>query len=72
MQKPKFSGLSHVCIFVDDVESAFEYYERILGAVPDQFIPHWRNRGFFQAAASSTRRTRATSPSASCRCRARA
>ena len=49
MQKPKFSGLSHVCIFVDDVESAFEYYERILGAVPDQFIPHWHNRGFFQA-----------------------
>ena len=33
MGKPNFTGLSHVCIFVDDVEKAFEYYERILGAI---------------------------------------
>lgn len=49
MEKPNFTGLSHVCIFVDDVEEAFAYYERILGAVPNQHIPHWKNKGFFQA-----------------------
>ena len=49
MQKPTFTGLSHVCIFVDDVTEAFQYYERILGAVPNQYIPHWKNKGFFQA-----------------------
>ncbi len=49
MQLPKFCGLSHVCIFVDDVEEAFSYYERILGAVKEQYIPHWHNKGFFQA-----------------------
>ena len=49
MGKPIFTGLSHVCIFVDDVKEAFAYYERILGAVPNQHIPHWKNEGFFQA-----------------------
>lgn len=49
MERPNFIGLSHVCIFVDDVELAFSYYERILGAVPNQFIPHWKNKGFFEA-----------------------
>lgn len=49
MEKPNFTGLSHVCIFVDDVKDAFAYYERILGAVPNQHIPHWKNVGFFQA-----------------------
>lgn len=49
MEKPRFTGLSHVCIFVDDVEQAFDYYARILGAVPVQLIPHWKNKGFFQA-----------------------
>lgn len=24
--------------------------ERILGAVPNQHIPHWKNKGFFEAA----------------------
>lgn len=49
MEKPVFTGLSHVCIFVDDVEEAVAYYERILGAVPNQLIPHWKNKGFFEA-----------------------
>ena len=48
MEKPIFTGLSHVCIFVDDVKEAFAYYERILGAVPNQHIPHWKNEGFFK------------------------
>ncbi len=47
---PKFIGLSHVCIIVPDLMEAFDYYKRILGAQPDQCIPHYRNRGFFQAA----------------------
>ncbi len=49
MEKPVYTGLSHVCIFVNDVEEAFNYYERILGAVPNQYIPHWKNPGFFRA-----------------------
>lgn len=49
MNKPIFTGLSHVCIFVDDVKEAFAYYERILGAIPFQHIPHWKNEGFFRA-----------------------
>lgn len=50
MQQPKFSGLSHVCIIVDNIIEAFAYYKRILGAVPDQCIPHYRNKGFYEAA----------------------
>ncbi|MCF0142926.1 MAG: VOC family protein [Parasporobacterium sp.] len=49
MEKPSFIGLSHVCIFVDDVDEAVSYYERILGAVPVQKVPHWKNKGFFEA-----------------------
>lgn len=46
---PKFIGLSHVCIFVDDMEAAVEYYRALLGVVPDHCLPHWKNRGFFEA-----------------------
>ena len=47
---PRFTGLSHVCIFVDDLQQGVAYYRRLLGAIPDHYLPHWRNRGFFQAA----------------------
>lgn len=47
---PKFTGLSHICIFVDDMEAAVAYYRRLLGAVPDHYLSHWKNRGFFKAA----------------------
>lgn len=50
MSKPNFIGLAHVCVIVDDLMEAFSYYERILGAVPDQCIPHWKNKGFFECA----------------------
>lgn len=50
MEKPKFTGLSHVCVFTDDIDEAVAYYQRILGAVPDQLVPHWKNEGFFKAA----------------------
>lgn len=49
MEKPKFTGLSHVCVFTDDIATAVEHYQRILGAVADQLIPHWKNEGFFKA-----------------------
>lgn len=48
-QMPKFTGLSHVCIFVDDLMEAVSYYQKLLGAVPDHNLSHWRNPGFFQA-----------------------
>ena len=44
---PEFTGLSHVCIFVDDMMEAVAYYQRLLGAVPDHYLHHWRNEGFF-------------------------
>lgn len=50
MALPNFIGFSHVCVIVDDIMEAFTYYKRILGAVPDQCIPHYRNKGFFEAA----------------------
>ena len=49
MERPVFTGLSHVCIFVDNVEKAFVYYKRILNANPRQYLPHWKNKGFFMA-----------------------
>lgn len=48
-QMPKFIGLSHVCIFVDDMLEAVSYYQKLLGAEPDHYLSHWRNKGFFQA-----------------------
>ena len=48
-QMPQFTGLSHVCIFVDDMMEAVSYYRKLLGAVPDHYLSHWRNKGFFQA-----------------------
>lgn len=47
---PHFTGLSHVCIFVDDMMEAVEYYQKLLGVAPDHYLPHWRNEGFFRAA----------------------
>ena len=46
---PRFTGLSHVCIFVDDMMEAADYYRRLLGAEPDHYLSHWRNEGFFRA-----------------------
>ena len=49
-QMPRFTGLSHICIFVDDLMAAVSYYRKLLGAVPDHYLSHWKNKGFFQAA----------------------
>lgn len=46
---PNIVGLSHICIFVDDMEQAVDYYRALLGVQPDHCLPHWRNKGFFQA-----------------------
>ncbi len=46
---PKFAGVSHVCIFVDDMMEAVDYYQKLLGVVPDHYLSHWKNEGFFKA-----------------------
>lgn len=46
---PNIVGLSHICIFVDDMEQAVDYYRALLGVQPDHCLSHWRNKGFFQA-----------------------
>ena len=46
---PNIIGLSHICIFVDDMEQAVTYYRTLLGAEPDHCLSHWRNEGFFKA-----------------------
>lgn len=46
---PNIIGLSHICIFVDDMEQAVAYYRALLGVQPDHCLPHWKNEGFFKA-----------------------
>ncbi len=46
----KITGLSHVCVNVDDIEAALSYYSNLLGAVPFQILPHFRNKGFAKSA----------------------
>ena len=46
---PKIVGLSHICIFVDDMEKAVAYYQNLLGVQPDHCLSHWKNEGFFKA-----------------------
>lgn len=46
---PNIIGLSHICIFVDDMEQAVDYYRALLGVQPDHCLPHWKNEGFFRA-----------------------
>lgn len=46
---PNIVGLSHICIFVDDMEQAVDYYRNLLGVQPDHCLPHWKNQGFFKA-----------------------
>lgn len=48
-ERPHIIGLSHICIFVDDMEQAVDYYRDLLGVQPDHCLPHWKNQGFFQA-----------------------
>ena len=46
---PNIVGLSHICIFVDDMEQAVDYYRDLLGVEPDHCLSHWKNEGFFKA-----------------------
>ena len=46
---PNIVGLSHICIFVDDMEQAVDYYRALLGVQPDHCLSHWKNEGFFKA-----------------------
>ena len=56
---PQFTGLSHVCIFVDDMMEAVTYYQKLLGVVPDHYLSHWKNEGFFKAGGKTNRQLRA-------------
>lgn len=47
---PRFTGLSHICVMVDSLDEGCAYYKRLLGAVVDHYLPHWKNEGFFKAA----------------------
>ncbi|MEM8818729.1 MAG: VOC family protein [Pseudomonadota bacterium] len=40
------TGLSHVCVNVDDIDAALTYYQDLLSAKPLQIFPHFRNEGF--------------------------
>lgn len=44
MTREPFSvdGIDHVELFVGDWEAAAAWYERVLGAVPDERFEHWR------------------------------
>lgn len=44
------TGLSHVCINVDNIDAALGYYRALLGAEPLQIFPHFRNEGFAKSA----------------------
>jgi len=46
----KYVGLGHICIIVDEIDKAADFYQRALGAVPIQEFPHFRNTGFAKAA----------------------
>lgn len=46
---PNIVGLSHICIFVDNMEQAVDYYRNLLGVQPDHCLSHWKNQGFFKA-----------------------
>ena len=48
-ERPNIVGLSHICIFVDDMAKAVDYYRNLLGVKPDHCLSHWRNEGFFKA-----------------------
>lgn len=48
MSRPNYIGLSHVCIIVDNLMESIFYYNRILSAQPQQYIPHWKGNAFFK------------------------
>ena len=33
----------------DDMMEAVDYYQKLLGVVPDHYLSHWKNEGFFKA-----------------------
>lgn len=44
------TGLSHICINVDNIDNALACYQDLLGAKPLQIFPHFRNEGFAKSA----------------------
>jgi maltose O-acetyltransferase len=46
----KFDGLGHINIVVDSIESAKKFYVELLGAIPVQLFPNFKNIGFARSA----------------------
>ena len=44
------TGLSHICVNVDNIDEALDYYADLLGAEPFQIFPHFKNEGFAKSA----------------------
>jgi len=45
-----FTSLGHICIIVDNIEEATEFYKELFGAKPIQNFPKLKNKGFAKAA----------------------
>ena len=45
-----FVSLGHICINVDNIDEATEFYKELFGAVPIQDFPNFKNKGFAKAA----------------------
>ncbi|NHB61369.1 bleomycin resistance protein [Photorhabdus sp. RW14-46] len=45
-----FKGLGHINIVVDDMTAAIDFYKNLFGAIPRQFFPHFKNKGFAKSA----------------------
>lgn len=46
----KLDTLGHICIIVDEIESATEFYIQLFNVAPLQDFPHFKNPGFAKAA----------------------
>jgi len=45
-----YLGLGHICVVVDNIEKATQFYQQALFAIPVQEFPHFQNLGFAKAA----------------------
>ena len=61
---PNIVGLSHICIFVDDMEQAVDYYRALLGVTARPLpVPLEKRRAFSRREDLWMRRLTGTSPS---------
>lgn len=46
----KFDSFGHVCIIVDNIDEATDFYKVLFNAEPMQDFPHFKNQGFAKSA----------------------